>query len=295
MDLHYRQEVTVGALVLTGAALFIAGTMWLSGRSLGPAGNTVRVQFADVGNLKEGNPVKVSGVSLGNVEGIRFEEVGRVVVTLSLDRRIVPRLDAAARLTSVGIVGDVVIDFDPGQAAEPLPPDRVIIGSQAEGLAALGTELSDRARVVLDGLAEVANKRMADDLHNTLVSIQRLSDVFANERSGPTAELTATMSSLRQLSTRLDSVLASPALDRALGSLDSATAQLGRMTDQFTTTGAQLDSVLVRINRGEGTLGRLASDTTFYAELRDLSASIRQFVDDLRAHPGKLSIQVRIF
>jgi phospholipid/cholesterol/gamma-HCH transport system substrate-binding protein len=295
MDLHYKQEVTVGALVLTGAALFIAGTMWLSGRSLGPAGNTVRVQFADVGNLKEGNPVKVSGVSLGNVEGIRFEEVGRVVVTLSLDRRIVPRLDAAARLTSVGIVGDVVIDFDPGQAAEPLPPDRVIIGSQAEGLAALGTELSDRARVVLDGLAEVANKRMADDLHNTLVSIQRLSDVFANERSGPTAELTATMSSLRQLSTRLDSVLASPALDRALGSLDSATAQLGRMTDQFTTTGAQLDSVLVRINRGEGTLGRLASDTTFYAELRDLSASIRQFVDDLRAHPGKLSIQVRIF
>jgi len=295
MDLHYKQEVTVGALVLTGAALFIAGTMWLSGRSLGPAGNTVRVQFADVGNLKEGNPVKVSGVSLGNVEGIRFEEVGRVVVTLSLDRRIVPRLDAAARLTSVGIVGDVVIDFDPGQAAEPLPPDRVIIGSQAEGLAALGTELSDRARVVLDGLAEVANKRMADDLHTTLVSIQRLSDVFANERSGPTAELTATMSSLRQLSTRLDSVLASPALDRALGSLDSATAQLGRMTDQFTTTGAQLDSVLVRINRGEGTLGRLASDTTFYAELRDLSASIRQFVDDLRAHPGKLSIQVRIF
>jgi hypothetical protein len=36
MDLHYKREVTVGALVLLGLAVFLSGTMWLGGRSFGP-------------------------------------------------------------------------------------------------------------------------------------------------------------------------------------------------------------------------------------------------------------------
>ena len=31
MDLHYRQEITVGALVLVGVRIFVLGGMWLSG------------------------------------------------------------------------------------------------------------------------------------------------------------------------------------------------------------------------------------------------------------------------
>src|ERR1051326_3101451 len=60
MDLHYKQEVTVGALVLVGVALFVAGTMWLGGRGLSPA-PVVRIAFPDAGTLKRGSPVKVSG------------------------------------------------------------------------------------------------------------------------------------------------------------------------------------------------------------------------------------------
>jgi hypothetical protein len=32
MDLHYRQEITVGTLVASGVAAFVLGTMWLSGK-----------------------------------------------------------------------------------------------------------------------------------------------------------------------------------------------------------------------------------------------------------------------
>ena len=38
MDLHYKQEVTVGALVLLGIALFVGGTMWLARQELHPRG-----------------------------------------------------------------------------------------------------------------------------------------------------------------------------------------------------------------------------------------------------------------
>ncbi len=35
MDLSYKQEVTVGSLVILAIVLFIVGTTWLSGRSIG--------------------------------------------------------------------------------------------------------------------------------------------------------------------------------------------------------------------------------------------------------------------
>ncbi|HEX9164741.1 MAG TPA: MlaD family protein, partial [Gemmatimonadales bacterium] len=120
MDLHYKQEVTVGALTLAAITVFVLGTMWLGGKSLRTGDQLVQVQFDNVGNLKVGNPVKVSGVTLGSVEEIRFEDVGKVLVGLRLDPRIQPKTDAKARIVAIGLVGDLMIAFDPGVAAEPL-------------------------------------------------------------------------------------------------------------------------------------------------------------------------------
>ena len=83
MDLHYKQEATVGALVLVGAALFIAGSMWLGGKRFSRS-PTVAVQFTDAGTLKRGSPVKVSGVQLGMVDAIQYQGYGKVLVHLHL-------------------------------------------------------------------------------------------------------------------------------------------------------------------------------------------------------------------
>lgn len=295
MDLHYRREAMVGALVVAGVIVFVLGTMWLSGRSLDTRRGTVLVQFADAGNLKRGNPVKVSGVTMGNVEDIRFRDVGQVEVVLSLDPRIQPRTDASATLAAVGLVGDVAVLFDPGQDADRLPPGRTIPGQVEQGFMAVGSRLAEQAGDVMEGLRAVANQRLADDLHATLTSFQRLANTYGNPDRGPTAELTATMAELRGLSRRMDSVLASGAVERALANADTLTVKLGTLTDQFSGTAVRLDTLLARINRGEGTMGRFATDTTLFTELTALSASLKEFLDDLRKHPGKLGIQVRIF
>ena len=103
------------------------------------------------------------------------------------------------------------------------------------------------------------------------------------------------MVDLRRLSARIDSILASPALERVLTNADSATLRFGRLADQYTATGARVDTLLMKINRGEGTLGKLMTDTTMYVQLRELSASLKAFVDDLKKNPGKIPIQVKIF
>jgi len=295
MDLHYRQEITVGTLVLTGVAAFILGTMWLSGKESRSGKRIVNVQFDNVGNMKRGNPVKVSGVQLGTVDEIAFRNVGDVLVTLNLDPRIEPKTDATALLSSVGLVGDVVIMFDPGKAPQPLAPEAVIKGSTERGLFDIGTELSGEAKATMSSVRDVANKELAEDLQRTLRSFERLANNFSDPKTGPGPEINATMVQLRQLSGRIDSVLASPDLGRVISNADSATVRFARLADQYTATGARVDTLLMRINRGDGTLGKLMTDSTMYVQLRELSASLKAFVDDLKKNPGKIPIQVKIF
>ena len=72
------------------------------------------------------------------------------------------------------------------------------------------------------------------------------------------------MASLEQLTARLDSTLANPALSRTLNRADTLTANLASMTAQLTSTGARLDTLLLGMNQGRGTLGKFATDTGFY-------------------------------
>src|SRR5260370_37445145 len=81
MDLAYKQEVGVGALVLTGLALFALGLYWFSGRSIGSHGVYVDAVFTNIQGLKEGDPVLVSGVKKGRVAKVRLAPVGKATVT----------------------------------------------------------------------------------------------------------------------------------------------------------------------------------------------------------------------
>ncbi len=295
MDLHYRQEASVGALVLVALTLFIAGTMWLSGRSLRPGGDRITIQVTNAGTLKRGNPVKVSGVTMGAVENISFEEFGRVLVGISLSDKIVPKADASAKLTSIGLVGDMQIELTPGTADAPLPEDQIIIGTQDKGLMTLGGELGEQAKSVMSGFEELASKRLADDLHETLTAMQRMMNTYADTTRGPAAEMQTTMRSLQQLSGRLDSTLANPEIERFLAHADSATARLADLATQFTGTAARLDTLLSKTNAGEGTLGRMANDTTLYVEMTETTKSLRKLLDELTRNPGKITVQVKFF
>jgi phospholipid/cholesterol/gamma-HCH transport system substrate-binding protein len=300
MDLRVR-EVTVGSLVIVAILVFIFGTMWLSGRRV-TSGNTVRIQFANVSGLKRASPVRVSGVNVGKVESIEFLDVGKVLVVASLPPKIRPRVDATAQIVSVSLVGDYAIDFDPGHSPQALPPGQVILGTQETALSERAAVLADHADSVLLGAQMIVNQRTADQLSATLDALQatlkatqKTMALLGDPQSGPTAELTRTMASFRSLTTRLDSTLANPALARTLGRADTLTGNLAAMTSQLTTTGARLDSVLAGVNSGRGTIGKFATDSGFYSDIRELSQSMKRLLDELQKHPGKIPVTVKLF
>jgi phospholipid/cholesterol/gamma-HCH transport system substrate-binding protein len=294
MDLRYSREAIVGAIVTVAILVFIFGTMWLSGRSVS-SDNLVRIQFANVSGLKRASPVRVSGVNVGKVEEIEFVDVGKVLVSASLPPKIRSRIDAEAKIVSVTLVGDYAVDFDPGRAAEFLPPGKVILGTQDLGLSGRAMELSDRADSILIGAQAIVNRETAEQLRSTLTALegtlkaaQHTMQIYADSTRGPTAELTRTMASFRQLSDRLDSTLANPALGRALTRTDTLTGNLAAMTARF-------DSTLAAINRGQGTLGKFATDSGLYYDMRDLSKSMKELLDELKKNPGKVGVTVKLF
>jgi phospholipid/cholesterol/gamma-HCH transport system substrate-binding protein len=294
MDVRYSREVIVGAIVTIAILVFIFGTMWLSGRSVS-SDNLVRIQFANVSGLKRASPVRVSGVNVGKVEQIEFVDVGKVLVTASLPPKIRSRVDAEAKIVSVTLVGDYAVDFDPGRAGEFLTPGKVILGTQDLGLSGRAMELSDRADSILIGAQAIVNKETAEQLRSTLTALegtlkaaQRTMQIYGDSTRGPTAELTRTMVAFRQVTTRLDSTLAHPALDRTLSRTDTLTANLAAMT-------ARLDSTLAALNRGQGTLGKLATDSGLYYDMREVSQSMKALLDELTKHPGKVGVTVKLF
>src|SRR5688500_12668793 len=239
MDVGYKQEVTVGLLVIAGVVLFIAGATWLRGGTLfGDKDDYWRIRFDHAGNLKKSSAVRVSGVPVGKVEDIELDPVTRkALVWVSLSEEMQPRADARAEVVSVGLVGDAAIEFDPGRAAQPLRRDQMILGSVEVGLSSRAEELGDRADSVLIGLQEFANKETAQQLRETMTALQatlnaaeRTMRLYGDANRGPSAELTRTMTSFRLLSARLDSTLANPGLQTALGRTDSLTQSLHRMT-----------------------------------------------------------------
>lgn len=295
MDLHYQKEITVGGLVLAGIGLFVVGTMWLKGATFKAPGRVAIVEFADVGTLKVDNEVAVSGVVMGKVSEVDFMGPGRVLVTLSLPEQLDLRADATAKVESSIFASGSRLLLDPGHAPQPLADGAVIPGATDAGLFAKGAVLADRADSVMIGLQAIANQKTADELTRTL---QNLSSVLAtmNTRLPRTmSEAEKTMVALQDLSRRLDSTIAAVPVANAVERADTLARNLSDMSVQLRTTGARLDTLIARMNAGQGTLGKFATDTSFYVEARQTMESMQRLIDELAKNPGKISVQVKLF
>ena len=113
-------EIGTGLFVLLGfaALLFLTTQLPASGLKLGGAkgGYHVTAEFDDVGDLKVGSPVTMSGVRLGEVSGIRFDPKDyKAVVSKRFDPQFnqIPE-DSFASIQTQGLLGGKYIGLSPG-------------------------------------------------------------------------------------------------------------------------------------------------------------------------------------
>ncbi len=298
MDLTYKQEVGVGALVLAGLVLFVAALFWFSGRSIGHKGVYANVVFANVAGLKQGDPVVTSGVKVGRVSKVSLERVGRVMVTLELsgDPRIRPRTSATATVSSLDFFGNKVIDYSPGnEADQPLPATSMITGTKSQDLADVASGVATRANELLGNATGLVSDQLVTDIHNTLIATQRGMAALTEATKGPLVDQsTKTLASVNAVMARLDTLLGNANVRTTGLRVDTLTANLQKLTGQLAQSTETLNQLMTKINRGEGTLGKLASDTVLYGDIHKTLDALTALLNDLRERPGRY-LTVKVF
>jgi phospholipid/cholesterol/gamma-HCH transport system substrate-binding protein len=291
VDLTVRQEITVGLLVIVGGVLLVALLFWLTGRDVSGGGSDVMIEFANAAGITQGQAVQVSGVKKGRVKSVQLVSVGKVLVTIRVDADVTPRLDASAAVVALDFLGNKIVDYVPGARAEPLPPGTVIIGSQKKELADVATSIAGRADELLGSATALLSNQLARDVHNTLVATQRAMDVLTKAGSGPLLEQTTrTLGATERIMVRVDSILGSSGGKR----VDTLTANLARLSNHLGGATASIDTLLGRINRGEGTLGQMAKDTMLYRNLNETLVALSALLKDLKERPGRY-LTVKVF
>lgn len=284
MDTTYKQEVGVGALVLVGFAVFIALLFWLTDRRVGAQGTRVTVVFDNVAGLDQGDPVMVSGVKVGRVEGVQLQRSGKVQVTLNVASDQRPRIDATAAIAALDFLGSKYIKYSPGVREEPLADGRNLTGTQEQELTAMASGVAQRANELLGNANTFVSPQLSQDLHATLVATQRAMNLLAGAPDGPfVKQTTKTLQAAERMMARVDSILGTGTGAR----IDTLSANLAALTNHLGSATVAIDTMLRRMNRGQGTIGKLASDSTLYTDLHNLSVSLTAFLTDLKEHPDK--------
>ena len=129
-----KNDVWVGLFVLLGAAalLFLAlqsaNLLSMSFQSR----YRVTAKFDNIGGLKPKAAIKSSGVVVGRVESITFDDkVFQAVVTLALDERFLFPKDSSIKILTSGLLGEQYIGIEAGADEAHLVPGDTVVATQS--------------------------------------------------------------------------------------------------------------------------------------------------------------------
>lgn len=326
-----KTDVIVGVVVLLGAALILFGILWLRGGGLGRDRITLQARFRDVGQLLEGNAVKVYGVPIGSVEDIALDpRGGGVIATMRLEEDVRLPEDPVVVLSPASMFGDwqaeVVAraenpEYDYMEAPEPsvLPgyslPDISRLTAVADRIAQNMATLSERFELAFtDETAEniriaIENiQQVSEQLTGMVGGQQRAIDELAANLREITETLSGAAETVQRAFAQLEVAVGEDRLveivsnvERTTARTDSLTRELMLMSRDLQHASATADSTLqtmgelaADVQRGEGSLGRLLTDTMLYVGMRETSLELQALVRDIRENPERY-FTVRVF
>jgi phospholipid/cholesterol/gamma-HCH transport system substrate-binding protein len=306
-------QVRVGGLIL-----FAIGILAAAGYTLGRAANLFTRRYELVvflpsaNGLRQGGSVTLAGQLVGTVKDIEFLPVDfdttrnlRVVTRVDRDVHDQIRQDSEARLRTMGLLGDKVLDISPGtpRFAELKEGDTIRVGSALDFELVLGKAagavddvvgLTRDLRVVVGGLSRgegtvgqlLTNRVMYDQLTSAMTranalfaGLQNPNGTFGRILNDPT------------LYVRLTSAVAT--LDSTLIAVNSSDGSLGRLLRDTTlyanltgiTQGA--DSLMRMMASDDGLVMKLLADQSLYDRLNKLTTDLSSMLADVRRDPKR--------
>lgn len=290
-----RDEVLVGLFLTLGIVVLVLGSIWLARGGLS-SGYPLHAQFPWGQNLKQGQPVQLAGMNVGYVDEVELRDEGYLDVTFRIEgERKIPR-SSTAKVVAVGIFGDVAIALTPEQPGGPSfqPGDTVPTGIPEPTVGQLLTRTDSIAASVQAMTLAMQQQLVAEggfrDLRKTIANTQELTLQLTAIAAEQNRNLSRMMASLQRSASALDSA----EIGTTLANFRATSGNVEALTADLRTTTTRLNTVLASLENGNGTAGKLLTDTLLYADLRRLTMRIDSLTMDFKANPRKY-INLEIF
>ncbi len=277
-----KREIKVGlffaiALFILATVIFIVGdfTVMLRGE-----GYPLYAGFETAAGLEKKTVVKMAGVKIGLVKDIRLKDF-RAEVLFDIDKGVEIYKDSTAMLSSLGLLGEKYIEIIPGQGPEICQPGDSIqsyspvsfdqVGSL---LMSVGKDISEVGKALKEMLGgEEPKMNFQQILQNLSVLTGDLKELTQENKSTLSVGIQSSTKTIQEFDRRvediannLDELIAvmKDILEENRGNISDSTEKLKMLIEEAEAALEQLNEALGKVNRGEGTLGKLIQDPELY-------------------------------
>ncbi len=275
-------ETRLGMFVAVAVIALVVIFEVIGGLDYLKKGYRLHARFNAVQDLKIGDPVKMAGVQIGQVDDIKLTD-GKVNVTLKItnpDAEV--KSDSVATVKFTGLMGQNYVSIDFGKPDSPkLADDAQIDTAEQADLSALMAKL-DKVATGVDNLTSSFTGDKIDNLLGPFTDFLK--------QNSPT--LSATFSNVQAVSKQIASgegtvgklIFQDSLYNTALG----AVTNLQDAAAEIKTTVAQARRVVDQVNAGQGTVGKLVKDDKLYNETTASMTNLKEILQKINRGEGSI-------
>ncbi len=291
------KEAQVGAFVLLGLISFIVVLFWMTDPATFRGRYMLVTRVENAGGVRSGDPIQMQGVVIGRVHAFEMTDENEVYITMEIEGEWEIPVGSSTVMGASGLFGGRVLEVERGPGPGVYTDYDTIQGEGAMGSGLLGSVdvLSAQAESVLESIDRMLDEETVGSVQGSARELQTLLadlSLIAREQRGSLAELTATLNRAAEGVEAASE--AGPEIASAVARADSAMAILAATSANLDGAVESLGTILDRMERGEGTLGRLSTDESLYVSLNQAAESLNTLLADLQANPNRY-INISIF
>jgi phospholipid/cholesterol/gamma-HCH transport system substrate-binding protein len=271
-------QLRVGITVLV-SCVTLAVLLFLMSGTRGLFSKRIMLQsyFDNASGLREGAPVRLSGVDVGNVIHIRIvpdkdkqQTPVEVIMKVSTKYGFNLRRDSVTSLETAGVLGETYLDIDSSQAVGPTVQDGDTLATQVHPDFNQVVRASQSTLENMDALLKRADRILA----------------FAESGKGSLGKLIYDPTLYNRLSTTVADLQGMVEdVAKGKGSL-GALINRNEAYDKFLATLDKMNAVIDDVQAGKGTAGKLLKDPSLYDNANDTMANIKKVSETINAGKG---------
>jgi phospholipid/cholesterol/gamma-HCH transport system substrate-binding protein len=270
-------QLKVGLVVVVASITLATLIVLMSGGGMFTRKITLKSYFDDANGLREGAPVRLSGVDIGNVKKIRVVANNpltpvEVMMRVNTEYGFNIRKNSKTLLSTAGVLGETYINIDSSNASGPLAGDGDVLPSR---------EVPDFSDMVRSGQSTMQN------MDALLKRLDRIIS-FVESGQGSVGKLIYDPS----LYNRVNTTVAE--FQKLVTEISEGQGSLGKLVNDdelYNKANASIDKInqlIDEVNAGNGTIGKFLKDPSLYNNANQTVANIKQLTDDVNAGKGAL-------